>query len=270
MNNAETNNRVRKNSMVIRRGQIESLLSLNSAKDIKTILRAMLSYGMDDIEPEIPEHLAFGWIGFKHTIDNDKIAYAEKADKRREAANKRWHTENANDANASNCMQTMQMHVLQCKRMQTHANDADIDNDNGNINDITNSVCVSHAHAYVRECEYAEDAERIARAYPQGKTGSFRDLLKLVMDAIARETDLPGATTESAIAKVENGTLAYARAMKDTPKRYLAKPEDFFGEARYAFDPSVWERKEAVGNINHPDVLRKNTAFAANERGLVK
>ena len=250
--------------MVIRRGQIESLLSLNSIKDIKTILRAMLSYGMDDIEPEIPEHLAFGWIGFKYTIDNDKLAYSEKADKRREAANKRWHSadaNDANDANACNCMQTMQMHNLQCNGMQTHANDADIDIDIGIDNN--NSVCVN-----ARACAYAGDAERIAKLYPQGKTGSFRDLLGLVIAAIDREKDLPGATLESAIAKVERGTANYANAMKGTPKRYLAKPEDFYGESRYGYDPEVWTRP--AGNTGHPDVLRKNTAFAANERGLTK
>lgn len=155
------------------------------------------------------------------------------------------------------------------------ANNKQTDEQNGSdkgigigIGDSNKSVCVSGGRA----CAYASDAERIARAYPQGKTGVFRDLLAVVMAAIEREMDLPGATMQTAIAKVEQGTMAYANAMHGAPKRYLAKPEDFYSEGRYSYDPSVWDRTAAArpGNNSTDSVLHKNTAFAANERGLDK
>lgn len=251
-------------SIVMFRNQLEALFGLTSLKDVKIVVRALIDYGMNGKKDiAMPDHLMFGWNAIKCQIDNVIAERERKLESYRERG--RMGASAKHSQAVPSIANNSQAELGLAEQSVAEGGY------NGEYNrEYNNSVCVSHAHAHVRECEYAEDAERIAKLYPQGKTGSFRDLLKLVMDAISRETDLPGATTESAIAKVENGTLAYARAMKDTPKRYLAKPEDFFGEARYAFDPSVWERKETVGNINHPDVLRKNTAFAANERGLVK
>lgn len=246
-------------SIVMFRNQLEALFGLTSLKDVKIVVRALIDYGMNGKKDiDMPDHLLFGWNAIKCQIDNVIAERERKLESYRErgrlGASAKHSQAEASIANNSQAeLGTAEQSVAEGGY-------------NGEYNrEYNNSVCVN-----VRACAYACDAERIAKLYPQGKTGSFRELLKLVMDAIARETDHPGATLESAIAKVEKGTLAYARAMKDTPKRYLAKPEDFFGEARYAFDPSVWERKETAGKSNHPDVLRKNTAFAANERGLVK
>ena len=214
----------KKETVILYRGQIESLLSLSSAKDIKTILRAIVSYSMDGVEPEIPEHLTFGWLWFKHTIDQHKANYTEVVSKRRDAANKRWEMQNsADDAKA-------------CKSMQVHKCDAKAwDNDN----DIIKSE-------YIRAC--ASDAERIASLYPKAKVGNFRQLVEAIINAISRELDRPGITPEQAVGKVESGTIKYATAVKQWPnknKKYISDPVKFYDSGMYNHDPATWEPDES-------------------------
>lgn len=248
-------------SIVIFRNQLEALFGLTSLKDVKIVVRALIDYGMNGKKDvDMPDHLMFGWNAIKCQIDNVIAERERKLESYRERGRL------GASAKHSQAMPSI------ANNSQAELGYAEQEVAEGGYNgeynrEYNNSVCVN-ACAHVRECEYAEDAERIAKLYPQGKTGSFRELLGLVIAAIDREKDLPGATLESAIAKVERGTANYANAMKGTPKRYLAKPEDFYGESRYGYDPEVWTRP--AGNTGHPDVLRKNTAFAANERGLTK
>ena len=244
-------------SIVMFRNQLEALFGLTSLKDVKIVVRALIDYGMNGKKDiDMPDHLMFGWNAIKCQIDNVIAERERKLESYRErgrlGASAKHSQAEASIANNSQAeLDTAEQSVAEGGY-------------NGEYNrEYNNSVCVN-----ARACAYACDAERIAKIYPQGKTGSFRELLGLVIAAIDREKDLPGATLESAIAKVERGTANYANAMKGTPKRYLAKPEDFYGESRYGYDPEVWKRPE--GNTGHPDVLRKNTAFAANERGLTK
>lgn len=236
----------KKETIILHRGQIESLLSLSSLKDVKTILRAMLSYGIEGVEPEIPEHLVFGWIGFRHLIDYDNEQYNDMVEKRRSAAKKRWEMQkDANDASASSAL-------------QANANDAH----NHNLNQ---DYILSPG---ARVCAYGDDAESISRIFPRAKVGDDRQLVKVIIAAIQREID-KGLTTADAVQLVCAGTQNYANAMKGKPKKFLAKPEDFYGKGQYNFDPEVWEHLENAKS-GSKDVLHNNPQFAANERGLEK
>ena len=214
----------RKETVILRRGQVEALLSLTSLKDVKTILSAIKSYGMDGVEPEIPEHLMFGWVGIKYSIDYDNEQYNGMVEKRKSAAAKRWDMQkHANDASACKSMQTM----------QKHANDALIHIDN----DIIESE-------YIRAC--ASDAERIASLYPKAKVGNFRQLVEAIINAISRELDHPGITPEQAVGKVESGTIAYAAAVKKWKhKKFISDAVKFYDSGMYNHDPATWEPDES-------------------------
>lgn len=220
----------KKETVILYRGQIESLLNLSSLKDVKAVLRAIVSYSMDGVDPEIPEHLTFGWMWFKHTIDQNNASYAEMVNKRKDAANKRWGND-ANDASA-------------CKSMQVHANDASACKTCYNENDNDNYYSLSPACAWVRE--YADDILSIANAYPKAKVGDFIELQRLIIAAIGRESDKPGMDVSKAVSKVRDGVTAYAAAMTGKSKMFIAKPEDFFGKGQYNFDPEVWKLEEST------------------------
>jgi hypothetical protein len=81
------------NSVVIFKNQIEALLSLTSLKDVRTILSAIVAYGMNGEDVTVPPHLEFGWIMIKNQIDSVRDNYSQKVEKCRnaglESANKR-------------------------------------------------------------------------------------------------------------------------------------------------------------------------------------
>lgn len=81
------------NSVVMFKNQIEALLSLTSLKDVRTILSAIVAYGMNGEEVSIPPHLEFGWIMIKNQIDSVRDNYSKKVEKcrnaGRESANRR-------------------------------------------------------------------------------------------------------------------------------------------------------------------------------------
>jgi hypothetical protein len=219
----------KKETVILYRGQIESLLSLSSLRDVKTILRAIVSYSMDGVEPEIPEHLAFGWQWFKHTIDAHWEQYSAKVEARRQAgiasAEKRGKCQQVS-TNATNVD-----FVEQIQQVSTNATDKDKDKD-------LNRECVIRAHAY--------EAERIASLYPRAKVGNYRTLVESVIKAISREQDIPGTSPEEAVFKVESGTIAYAEAVKKWKhKKYISDAVKFFGSGMYNHDPATWEQPEA-------------------------
>ena len=230
----------KKETVILYRGQIESLLSLSSLRDVKTILRAIVSYSMDGVEPEIPEHLAFGWQWFKHSIEQNNNAYTEMVSKRRDAANKRWE----NNANAGKTMQTMQVHANDasaCKRCY-----------NDNDNDLKKRESIIRAHA--------SDAERIAGIYPRAKVGNYRALVESVINAIIRELDRPGTEPDEAVFRVESGTIAYAQAVKKWKhKKYISDAVKFFDSGMYNHDPATWEQPENISGKT--ENKRKNDPY---------
>jgi hypothetical protein len=161
-------------------------------------------------------------------------------EKRRSAANKRWAMQmDANDASALSAL-------------QADANDAHIH--------IHNNNSLSP-----RVCAYGDDAESIGRIFPNAKVGDHRQLVLTIIEAVEREID-KGKSQVEALAVVRSGTQNYANAMAGKPKKFLAKPEDFYGKGQYNFDPEVWEHPEKAAGSK--DVLHNNPRFAANERGL--
>ncbi len=235
----------KKETVILYRGQIESLLSLSSLRDVKTILRAIVSYSMDGVEPEIPEHLAFGWQWFKHTIDAHWEQYSAKVEARRQAgiasAEKRGKCQQVS-TNATNVD-----FVEQIQQVSTNATDKDKD---------LNRECVIRAHAY------ASDAERIAGIYPKAKVGNFRKVVKAIINAIARELDHPGITPEQAVGKVEAGTIEYATAVKQWPhthKKYISDAVKFYDNGMYNHDPATWEQPENISGKT--ENKRKNDPY---------
>lgn len=236
----------RKESVILRRGQVEALLSLTSLKDVKTILSAIVSYGMDGVVPDIPDHLMFGWVGIKYSIDYDNSQYNGMVEKRRSAAQKRWSKQT--DTNDASVLSALQVDA-------NDANDAHIH--------IHNNNSLSPG---ARVCAYADKAQQIADAFPRAKVGDHRKLVLLVIEAVEREIDKGQALAE-ALLTVSIGTQNYAKAMAGKPKKFLAKPEDFYGKGQYNFDPEVWEHPENVKS-GGKDVLQHSPQFAVNERGL--
>jgi hypothetical protein len=228
----------RKETVILFRGQIESLLCLSSLKDVKTILRAIVLYGMDNETPEIPEHLTFGWLWFKNTIDSHREQYAAKCDRNRNSANKRWGNGDdiPMDANGCERIKIMRMDANACERMQTHKNHAYNDNDND-----LNKECILS-----RTC--AIEAERIANLYPRAKIGNWQKTVNSVLNAIQREFDR-GNSVNDAVALVELGTREYAKAAeKIKHKRFIFPATKFFDDGIYNNDPETWDFSEENNN----------------------
>lgn len=218
----------KKETVILRRGQVEALLSLTSLKDVKTILSAIKSYGMDGVEPEIPEHLMFGWVGIKYSIDYDNDQYRTMVEAR-SAAGKASAEKRKNQQVSTKA--TSVEFVEQNQQVSTKATLIHIDND------IIESE-------YIRAC--ASDAERIASLYPKAKVGNFRQLVEAIINAISRELDHPGITPEQAVGKVESGTIAYAAAVKNWKhKKYISDAVKFYDSGMYNHDPDTWEPDES-------------------------
>lgn len=234
----------KKETVILYRGQVESLLSLSSARDIKTILRAIVSYSMDGVEPEIPEHLQFGWLWFKHTIEQHNDQYRAVVEAR-SAAGKASAEKRKNQQVSTN--PTSVALVQQKQQVSTKATDKDKDKD-------LNRECVIRAHAY------ASDAERIAGIYPKAKVGNYRDLVKSVINAIFRELDRPDTKKDEAVSKVESGTIAYAEAVKKWKhKKYITDAVKFFDSGMYNHDPATWEQPENISGKT--ENKRKNDPY---------
>ena len=95
-----------------------SLRASLSPEDALAVLDAMAAYaeyGELPVQGSLSSAASICWNFVRPKIDRDTQAYQRKSDLRREAANKRW---GANDANACNCInsmqdgQKMQMHVF--------------------------------------------------------------------------------------------------------------------------------------------------------------
>ena len=91
-------------SIVIFRGQLEAIMELTSLKDVKSVVTAIIEYGMNGNSVDIPEHLRFGWRCIQYQIDQVNSHYEEVREKRSAAAKK-------SHANACKSMQMQQMHA---------------------------------------------------------------------------------------------------------------------------------------------------------------
>ena len=59
-------------SIVMFRGQLEAIMELTSLKDVKSVVAAVIEYGMNGQSVEMPEHLRFGWKCIQSQIDQSK------------------------------------------------------------------------------------------------------------------------------------------------------------------------------------------------------
>lgn len=103
-------------SIVIFRGQLEAIMELTSLKDVKSVVTAIIEYGMNGNSVDIPEHLRFGWRCIQYQIDQVNSHYEEVREKRSAAAKK-------SHANASKSMQMQQMHANACNNKNKNDND---------------------------------------------------------------------------------------------------------------------------------------------------
>ena len=150
----------KKDTVVMYRSAMEAILSLTSMKDVKTILSAVVDFGMNGNEdPEIPEHLLFGWLQIKAQISAMNDRFAEISAKRSEAGRlgyaskcKQMQAKQANavfaeqtQANASKCkqMQAKQANAVFAEQTQANASymEMEMENDINNIpvGDIKNT-----------------------------------------------------------------------------------------------------------------------------------
>lgn len=103
-------------SIVIFRGQLEAIMELTSLKDVKSVVTAIIEYGMNGNSVDIPEHLRFGWRCIQYQIDQVNSHYEEVREKRSAAAKK-------SHANASKSMQMQQMHANASNNKNKNDND---------------------------------------------------------------------------------------------------------------------------------------------------
>lgn len=112
------------------RGQLVALMELTSMKDVKSLVSAVIEYGMNgNQEVDVPDHLRFGWALMKSQIDSVNSHYEEVRQKRQDAANSRWNQQNDDmqmDANACKkykSMQNMQMDANGCNNENVYENE---------------------------------------------------------------------------------------------------------------------------------------------------
>ena len=86
----------------------------------------------------------------------------------------------------------------------------------------------------------------MVRNYPKEGIRDFQAAVKSAINAVYHQLDLPGATVESAIEKVERGVINYADAVSKWPfeeKRFVKDAEKFFNESHYLTDPVKWQSR---------------------------
>lgn len=126
------------------RGQLVALMELTSMKDVKSLVSAVIEYGMNgNQDVQVPDHLRFGWSLMKSQIDSVNSHYEEVRQKRQDAANARY--------------------AKACKSMQMDANATNACN-NENENDYENvyvpTINVGDINS-AREFRYPDTAAKV-------------------------------------------------------------------------------------------------------------
>jgi hypothetical protein len=220
-----------KDTVILHRGQVEALLSLTSLKDVRTVLSAIVAYGMDGMDPHIPEHLLFGWVGIKCAIDYDRDQYDASITRRKAAAAKRWSAKQ-DDAKQCKASNAVQGDAKQCKAsnaVQGDANDA--------YNRIRNRIRISKENN-ISFCDAIDDLLKI---YPRVE---YPELARRELAlAITRKAESCQMTKELALAAIAGKTELYAKAKANLPeeqKQFIPDAARWFRDGGYDADPATW------------------------------
>ena len=181
-------------------------LDLFTNEQLGELFRALLhysAYGTDSDSNSFPIKLMYRIL--KKGIDQNFESYEEIKNKRRDAANKRWHKENENDTNE---YKDMQSNANECKAMQSNTNNA-----NTNTNTKTNTNTNNSSSAKLSDKAFEDEFQEVWNIYPrkEGRKNALKAYIKARKNGTSKETILSGLNAYINKIKAERTETQYIK-----------------------------------------------------------
>lgn len=181
-------------------------LDLFTNEQLGELFRALLhysAYGTDSDSNSFPIKLMYRIL--KKGIDQNFESYEEIKNKRRDAANKRWHKENENDTNE---YKDMQSNANECKAMQSNTNNANTKTNTNTKTNINNS-----SSAKLSDKAFEDEFQEVWNIYPrkEGRKNALKAYIKARKNGTSKETILSGLNAYISKIKAERTETQYIK-----------------------------------------------------------
>ena len=181
-------------------------LDLFTNEQLGELFRALLhysAYGTDSDSNSFPIKLMYRIL--KKGIDQNFESYEEIKNKRRDAANKRWHKENENDTNE---YKDMQSNANECKAMQSNTNNANTKTNTNTKTNINNS-----SSAKLSDKAFEDEFQEVWNIYPrkEGRKNALKAYIKARKNGTSKETILNGLNAYISKIKAERTETQYIK-----------------------------------------------------------
>ena len=181
-------------------------LDLFTNEQLGELFRALLhysAYGTDSDSNSFPIKLMYRIL--KKGIDQNFENYEEVKNKRRDAANKRWHKENENDTNE---YKDMQSNANECKAMQSNTNNANTKTNTNTKTNINNS-----SSAKLSDKAFEDEFQEVWNIYPrkEGRKNALKAYIKARKNGTSKETILSGLNAYINKIKAERTETQYIK-----------------------------------------------------------
>lgn len=187
-------------------------LDLFTNEQLGELFRALLhysAYGTDSDSNSFPIKLMYRIL--KKGIDQNFESYEEIKNKRRDAANKRWHKENENDTND---YKDMQSNANECKAMQSNTNNANTKtNTKTNTNTNTKTNINNSSSAKLSDKVFEDEFQEVWNIYPrkEGRKNALKAYIKARKNGTSKETILSGLNAYISKIKAERTETQYIK-----------------------------------------------------------
>lgn len=181
-------------------------LDLFTNEQLGELFRALLhysAYGTDSDSNSFPIKLMYRIL--KKGIDQNFESYEEIKNKRRDAANKRWHKENENDTNE---YKDMQSNANECKAMQSNTNNANTKTNTNTKTNINNS-----SSAKLSDKVFEDEFQEVWNIYPrkEGRKNALKAYIKARKNGTSKETILSGLNAYISKINAEKTEMQYIK-----------------------------------------------------------
>ena len=123
------------NGIILYTDILEDAMSILSSDEFTELMQIIINYKKTGNVPKnMSKIMTLAFLPFKQTMDINQERYDKKCQKNRENAQKRWNSNNEDDTNECERMQSNEKNANACERMQSDANNA-----NTNTNTDTNN-----------------------------------------------------------------------------------------------------------------------------------
>ena len=127
------------NGIILYTDILEDAMSILSSDEFTELMQIIINYKKTGNVPKnMSKIMTLAFLPFKQTMDINQERYDKKCQKNRENAQKRWNSNNEDDTNECERMQSNEKNANACERMQSDANNANT-NTNTDTNTDTNN-----------------------------------------------------------------------------------------------------------------------------------